>query len=234
MPTTIVALIIIIFAVLPGVPARSLYKTFIGTNRRETEWEKIISVISFSLIGLIVYTIIESIFHLPYPIYVMPSTFEPNSFGSSSLLPIAESLIGHFISSIIVAIFTIFVLRLASKWSSVTPYPTTWDDFVRIDVPNHWVVVRLTNGDTYAGYLEFVEKSNDQDERDIVLAEPAKFIEEEKIYKAIQYQQLFLPASIICSIAVVYDPDIDKRVTQVGSTLFLEEKNNESRSQANH
>ncbi len=139
-------------------------------------------------------------------------------------MPIALSLLGHLIASVIVAILTILGVRIFSKWTLTSPYPSAWDDFIRVDVPKHWVVVRLINGEAYAGMIRIADTSVNQAERDIVLAEPAQFVENEKNYKIIPYQQLFLPAALISSVAVVYDPNVDKRITQIGINLFPEEK----------
>ncbi|MBI5291489.1 MAG: hypothetical protein HY872_06405 [Chloroflexi bacterium] len=224
MPTTIAALVIVLFAILPGIPAYEIYRMFFGADWRATDWEKIVGIIGFSAGGLIIYTIVSSVISLPPPVYVIPATFDSASFGISSLLPIAVSYLGHSIASITVAILTILGIRLVTKWTPTTPYPAAWDDFIRVDVQKHWVVVRLTNGEAYAGTLRYVDTSVNQAERDLVLAEPAQFIEIEKNYKVIPYQQLFLPAALVSSVAVVYDPDVDKRISKVGSTLFLEEK----------
>jgi hypothetical protein len=222
MPTTIVALIIVLFAALPGVPAHNIYKTFIGSDWRETEWEKLVNVIGFSLGGMVVYVVVSSITSLPPPLYVLPSTFELTSFGVTTLLPIALSLLGHFISAALVAIVAILGIRFFGKWAPSTPYPAAWDDFIRVDVPKHWVVVRLANGEAYAGFIKNADISVSQSERDLVLSEPALFSEKDSNYKVIPYQQLFLPSSMISSIAVVHNPEIDPRITEIGSNLFSE------------
>jgi len=226
MPTTVVALIIILFAVLPGVPARNIYKKFMGSDWRETEWDKVINIIGFSLGGVVVYIIVTSFTKLPSPIYLLPSTFDTASFGVSSFLPIALSMLGHFIFSALVALLAIAGMQVVGRWTRTSPYSAAWDDFIRVDVQGHWVVVRLVNGEAYAGFIENVDTSVKQAERDIVLVEPALFSEKDNNYKAISYQQLFLPADMITSIAVVHDPEIDERITQIGFNLFPEEVSN--------
>ncbi len=59
MPTTIVALVVIVFAVLPGLPACTIYRMFFGTDWRATDWEKIVDIIAFSTVGLIIYIIVS-------------------------------------------------------------------------------------------------------------------------------------------------------------------------------
>lgn len=226
MPGTIIGLIILLFAVLPGVPAYSIYKTFFGSDWRETEWEKVIKVVIFSLSGIIVYVMVSALVKLPSPIYIIPSTFNPDTFGVASLLPIALSLTGHFISSLLIAIIAVLVTRFIGRWTPSTPYPAAWDDFIRQDVQEHWVVIRLANSETYAGYIKNADVSVSQSERDIVLAEPALYSEKEKNYKTIPYQRLFLPASMISSIATVHNPKSDERITKIGSSLFTEDIDN--------
>lgn len=226
MPNTIETLIILLFAVLPGIPAYSIYKTFFGADWRETEWEKVIKIIIFSLTGIIAYILVSTLIKLPPPIYIIPSTFDTGTFGVASLLPIALSLTGHFITSSLIAFVVVMIIRLFGRWTPSTPYPAAWDDFIRKDVPGHWVVVRLVNSETYAGYIKNADTSVSQDERDIVLAEPALYNEKEKNYKTVPYQQLFLPASMISSIATVYEPENDKRITRIGSNLFPEDVDN--------
>jgi len=223
MPDTIIGLIILLFAVLPGVPAYSIYKTFFGSDWRETEWDKIITVVIFSLLGIVTYIIVSTIIRLPSPIYIIPATFNPDTFGVASLLPIALSVTGHFVFSILIAIVAVLITRFFGRWTPSTPYPAAWDDFIRQDVQRHWVVVRLTNNEAYAGYIKNADASVSQSERDIVLAEPALYSEKEKNYRTIPYRQLFLPASMISSIATVHDPDSDKRITKIGTNLFTED-----------
>lgn len=226
MPTTIAALVIILFAILPGLPAYNIYRIFYGSNWRATDWEKIIGIIGFSTGGLILYTIVSTIFKLPLPVYIIPSTFDYDSFGTSTLVSIAASYIGHLMGSVLVASIAILCVRFLSKWTPTTPYPAAWDDFICVDVQKHWVVVRLTNGEAYAGMISYVDTSVKHAERDLVIAEPAKYIEENKNYQIIPYQKIFIPAMLISSVAVVYDPTIDNRITKIGSYLFPKEESN--------
>lgn len=222
MPTTIVALIIIIFAILPGIPAYKIYKAVNGSDWRASDWEKIISVLSFSLFGLILYIIITSFTSFPSPIYIIPSTFDSTDFGVGSLIPIAFSLLGHFIAAAFVSIILALMVNFFSKHTRTSFFPSAWDHFIQNDVPKHWVVVRLSNGDTYAGIVEFADTSVEITDRDIILCEPSEYVSEKKNYAALSYQQLFIPASIIFSVAVVSKED-DKRISKIGQLLFSKE-----------
>jgi len=60
-------------------------------------------------------------------------------------------------------------------------------------------------------------------ERDLVLTEPAIFIDESRNYVALPYQYMFLRADLIYCVAVIHDPSIDKRTFPVGESPFSEE-----------
>jgi hypothetical protein len=82
------------------------------------------------------------------------------------------------------------------------------------------VAVALQNGEAYVGYLKVSDVSVEQNERDLVLSEPSLYDEEQRDYVALPYQQLFITASLWYSMAVIHDPDRDKRVVPVGSSPF--------------
>jgi len=234
MPTTVAGLLIILFAILPGIPAYSIYKMFWGSNWRQSEWEKIVTIIIFSTGGLIIYTIISSQFNLTPSVYVIPSTFEAKSFGTSDLLPISLSLVGHFVSSIFLSLLVIIILRFSMRWLPIAPYPGSWDDFINNSVANRWVVVRLTNEETYAGILKSADTSVAQSDRDIILGEPALYSRKKGNYEVLPYQEIFVPATLVSSIAVVHDPDFDARVTQIGSFLFERKRKNGRTKKQSH
>lgn len=227
MSNTFAELIMLIFLVLPGIPAYIIYKNCFGADWRETQWDKIVNIGLFSLAGIIAYVLISENSIFPPPIYLIPSTFETGTFGVTSLKPIALSLTGHFILSTLIAFIAVGIVRSLGWLTPSTPYPSAWDDFIRKDVQGRWVVVGLVNNEAYAGYIKNADVSVSQAERDIVLAEPALYNEQEKSYKTIPYQQLFLPANMISSIAAVYDPQKDgKRIMQIGQNLFEENVKN--------
>lgn len=92
--------------------------------------------------------------------------------------------------------------------------------FLRNHISNHWIVVSLTNGESYSGIFSCSDLSVGPEERDVIIEEPAKFIESENNYKTLPYKSLFLPSSLIMSIAVLHDPELDKRITEVGTYMF--------------
>ncbi len=213
-------LLVIVFAILPGIPAQRTFQAFFGSNWRQSDWDKTVGVILFSIAGLILYIILSSKIGLPPPIYVFPSSFYPENFQIPALLPLAVSFLGHAASSEVFSLALVFTLKRVGRYLPNSPYPAAWDDFVRQDLPKHWIVVRLNSGEAYAGIIKYADISVNQKERDIVLSEPALFDNESKKFMAIPYQQLFLAANLVASIATVNNPESDKRITKVGSQLF--------------
>jgi hypothetical protein len=87
------------------------------------------------------------------------------------------------------------------------------------------VAVTLQNGDAYVGFLKTCDVSVEKSERDLVLSEPAVYHEEDGDYTALPYQELFIPASLTYSIAVIHNPEQDKRVVPVGQSPFKRKEN---------
>ena len=220
MPTTLAALLVIVFAIVPGVPGETFFSIIVGANWREEQWRRIVRVISISLAGLVVYILFASLVGLPMPSYILPSQFSADAFTTSVLPTMAGAYVGHLTGAMVCGILSAYVVRKVARLST---YPDTWDDFVRKFVPDHWVIVELVNGSVYAGILKKADISVRQSERDIVLVEPALYSEETDIFTSLDYQYLFLPAALISSIAVYYDSALDTRITPVNQPLFSED-----------
>ncbi len=88
-------------------------------------------------------------------------------------------------------------------------------------VPGHWVAVGLETGEAYVGILAYSELSVEQKERDIVLAQPALYDEETKDYRSLPYSHIFLPAALIWSVAVIENPETDRRLVPIDESPFL-------------
>ena len=80
----------------------------------------------------------------------------------------------------------------------------------------------LNNGEVYAGFIEAADSSVAAAERDVVLREPAQYDQRLMCYRSLEYQSLFLLASTITSVAVIFDATTDKRTTRVGVSPFAE------------
>ena len=222
MPTTLTALLILLFAIVPGMFGEMVYRIIAGTDWRENQWSKVARIIGISIAGLVLYIVMASLAGLPVPQYLFPSNFSEEVFKPSILPGMAFTYVGHAAFAALAGTLGAYVVRGMAKLSPVSTYPDTWDVFARDLVPRHWVVVTLTSGVSYAGMVERADFSVQQSERDIVLAEPALYIEEKGEYVTQSYQYLFLPGALVDTVAVYYDPAVDERVTPVNQNLFME------------
>ena len=219
MPATISGLLVILFAVLPGVPGNNLYQRIVGIDRKEEQWSAVTRIIGFSIGGLILYIVIGGVIHTPLPIYISPSTFTNFVIERNILLDISLALSGHFLGSIVISLAVAGIVLFINRVNRASDYSDTWDKFARKYVEKHWVIVRISDGKTYAGILEQADTFVDQNERDIILKEPAIYLQDEDNYLSLPYQYLFLPGSIVSSIGVVADTE-DRRITRIGTYLF--------------
>jgi hypothetical protein len=222
MPTEISSLLILILAILPGIPGERIFSRFTGSDWREKEWETIIRILIFSVIGLLVYSSLSPLLKLPEPLYIFPSTFSAEKVDSINLPSLSIAYLCHWLTSALFGLIIGYISHLIAKKTPSLIYPSTWDIFIKKHVHLHWVIISLNNKEIYAGMLSVADLSVQTSERDIVLEEPALYIEEDNNYKSLQYKAIFIPASLISSIAVVHDPDVDQRVTQVNTYLFKE------------
>jgi hypothetical protein len=168
------------------------------------------------------YVTAATFFGWQMPLYLIPTKLASASLSPDRMPSLFLPYLGHFIGSTISGGIAAGFTRLLSRWSPVSAYPETWDAFVRSCVPNHWVVVSLTNGVVYAGKIHEADVSVSQRERDIILEEPALYDSSNKTYIALNYQCVFLQGAVVYSVGVVHDPGLDRRLTKVGESLFEE------------
>lgn len=224
---SLTAFLIIFLAVLPGVPGAGLYHKFIGLNRHEEIWQRILRILLFSVSGLAFYIIIADWLNLPIPDYIFPSFYNNNEFSQSILLYITKAYIGHFFGSILISIIAIIVLRLLFRWRLIATEPEMWNLFIRNYADKHWAIVSLVGGKTYIGQIES-NISVEKNERDIILTEPGIYDETKKAYIALNYQNLFIPADKVNMVSIVRELS-DKRITKPGQIILLnEEESNEN------
>lgn len=228
MPTTITALIIIIVAIFPGVLGNRAYQMIVGIDWRDKEFQVILRLAGFSVVGAVLYTIVaDLVSFLPLPLHLIPSSYESISDNPKNLLNIIYPYIGHLVGGFIAGVLAALVVLLLAKISSTTAFPGAWDDFIRKHVSKHWVIIGLTNGDIYAGKIKTADLSVSKSERDIVLEEPCLYEKETGNYRSLNYQYIFVPSDNLYSLAVVHDPKIDKRIISVGENLFKGEHDND-------
>ncbi len=219
MPSTISGLLVILFAVLPGVPGNFIYQRLVGTNRKEEQWVTVIRMIGFSIGGLILYIVVGNYINAPLPNYISPKTFTNFILERLFLQNMSLAFSGHVIGSMAIGFLATRIVLVLNQWNKSTGYPDTWDKFISEYVGGHWVVVKLITGETYSGILARADTSVEQSERDIILKEPALYLKNQNNYRATSYQFLFLSGSIISSIGVVATQN-DRRITKIGTFIF--------------
>jgi len=183
-------------------------------------WEKIIRILVFSVFGFILYSAISFWLKFPQPIYILPSFYESFDIHKSLFVEVVIPYFGHWIASTIIGLISAVISQLVAKKKPSFVYQSCWDIFIHNRINQNLIIVALKNGEYYAGILSCTETSVSCNERDIIIEQPAKYNEFKKNYISVGYSYLFLPSSIISSIAVVYDPDKDERLSAVGESLF--------------
>lgn len=171
--------------------------------------------------GLALYAWTGQLFELRIHEYQLPVASD-GALQAVAVKTNALALGGHIVSSVVIGGIAGLTMRRMARYAPVTLYPDTWDEFARSYVARHWVVVRLENGDAYAGVLVRADTSVKREERDVLLAEPAIFSKEIANYQSLPYQYLFLPGHLVSSIAVVYDSKTDTRLSPVDENLWSE------------
>lgn len=219
MPDTINALLVVLFAVLPGIPGNAIYKRLIGSDWREDQWKTVVRIIGISLGGLIAYIILGSLINAPLPSYIIPSTFKNFEIQRPFLMEMSISLLGHFISATLVGFLGAKTTQLLDKIMRVSDNADSWHKFVSLHARERWVVVSLHGGAAYAGYIDRADTNVKADERDLILAEPASYQKDTKKYLSLPHQYLFLPGKMISSIAIVAKQS-DERITKIHKYLF--------------
>ncbi len=216
-------ILVFLFAFFPGIFANGIYKIIVGRNWRDGKWEDTIRLISFSFFGLALYLLLlcNKKLGFPFPIYLLPSTFTTSELMNLQIETIVISLLFHFLCSSIIGLSFALLIKFYNEHSKKTTYPDTWDIFCSDYVKNRWAIVGLKDGKSYAGMIDLVDNNVCDNERDLVLEEPALFDENVKNYRVLNYKFLFLPGRMINSIAAVCnDDDLPKRTLKIDEYLF--------------
>jgi len=177
-------------------------------------------MLAFSLFGLAGYALVATHIGAPVPQYISAKALEqlaPNQFGA-----FAAAFLGHVCGATFCGFLAGVGTRVLARLSARSAYSSAWDHFINSCVKDHWVTVGLTNGEVYADYIEAADSSVAAGERDVVLREPAQYDQRLMRYRSLQYQSLFLLASTIASVAVIFDAATDKRTTRIGESPFAE------------
>lgn len=220
MPDTIVGLLIIVIAVFPGLIGDKIYRVLVGVDWREKQWQGVLRLVGFSVVGVTLYALASDFFYWTPPMHILPSTYETISSQATNLHSIFIPYSGHLLGGGIAGLLGALGAKLLAKCSSSSAFPCAWDQFVRSHVPNHWVVIGLESGEVYAGKLKVADIAASSEERDLVLEEPALYSIESNQYISTPYQYMFIKSKMLYSIAAVSDPTIDKRIVPIGNALF--------------
>jgi hypothetical protein len=212
------AALLIALAILPGVAGEKAYRLLVGVDWREDKWQRTLRLLAFSVIGLATYAAIATGTRLPPPSYVLPSELARPNDAAIGLYALAY--LGHVAGAALVGIAAALTSRGIARLVSRTAYSSAWDHFVNACVRQHWVTVGLQNGDVYLGFIDIADVSVAAGERDVILREPALYDATTSRYRALEYQSMFLPGTLICSIGVISDTKLDKRMTTPGEVLF--------------
>lgn len=215
-------LVALLLGVVPGIPGEGIYRLIAGSSWREDAWSRLFRIVGLSFSGFILYVLLAPVLRLPWPTHLLEGLRPGGTLTEAHLVPFAVTAAGQFVGGSLVAAAAGLIMRAVSRWSSITPYPDGWDEFVREYVPGHWVIVRLQDGGAYAGILRRADTSVPLEERDIILEEPAEF--NEGSYRCLPYQYLFIPGESLASVAAYYEPSLDKRISPIVGELFEKEE----------
>lgn len=227
MTTTINGLVILLIALIPGVPGEFIYTQLTGLDWREEQLRRVIRIVLVSVVGLILYVLLDDLLggiwsplDLPDPKYVMPAHLGMK-MTRAALSHMAWAFIGH----VLLATGVGWGLARGWEWAAerleTTKHPSAWDDLVNEHAPKHWVVITLTDETTWAGKIETADENVPAEERDLLLEEPARYDPEEDTFITEPYQHLFVPAALVATVAVLYDSDQDARVSDIGQSILL-------------
>lgn len=219
-PTTLVSLLVVLLAVLPGIPGDQVYRSLAGVSWREKEHRHVLRLLSFSVLGLALYAAAAAEFGWHAPAYIVPVSYAPSVFTVDVLGPFSVAYLGHLAGAAIVGAGAAFARRGLSRVVTSSGNRDAWDHFVNLCVPGHWIIVRLKSGAAYAGMLDHADVSVEPEYRDIILAEPAEWDEAQNCYVSSTHQVLFLRGVDIVSIVTIFEPSRDNRVVAAGTTLF--------------
>jgi Family of unknown function (DUF6338) len=223
LPSSVAALVVAIFAVLPGMPGEKAYRILVGSDWREDKWQRTLRLLAFSVAGFAIYATLAPLLGAPAPTYLSPANLQ--MVDAAKIGEAGVALLGHMSAATMAGILAGLLSRMVARFVARSAYSSAWDHFVNRCVKQHWVIVGLQNGDVYLGYLDVADLSVAAAERDIILREPALYDVPAQRYRATSYQSLFLPGAIVSSVGVVTDKALDKRITQPGELLFNDKEN---------
>lgn len=222
MTSTVNGLVVLVFVLIPGVPAEAAYNLITGSDWREERFQRVIRIVLLSVLGLVTCAVIAGVFIKAWiPKYVMPAIYDA-PWNRELLVEMSGAYLGHTLTSLVFGFVFAGISKISAHLMGQTVYPSAWDDLLRSHTRNHWIIVSLSTGEAYAGILETADQEVPSEERDVLLKEPASYSAKKGNYFTLPYQHLFIPSALIDSVAVVYDDDADEhdRLTEINEPLF--------------
>jgi hypothetical protein len=219
-PTTLAAVTVLVLAVVPGMIGVYAFATINGTDWRHKDWQVAVRALSFSVFGLLVYSLLALSWDWIPPLHVIPSSYRPDWLRASKVAGLLLPFAGHCVSSGIVGGVAAGLDRCVAKISRASPHVCAWDDFVGTRLADRWVVITLASSDVYAGYVALADVGVPATDRDIILTEPARFDPETRQYVVTSYRHMFIRAELVQSIATVALPTDAPIGQPIGQPLF--------------
>ncbi|MDP9350525.1 MAG: hypothetical protein M3P51_03140 [Chloroflexota bacterium] len=217
-------MLIALIAVFPGLIGDRVYRSIVGADWREKDWQAILRLMGFSVVGAALYSVAAHAWGWPAPVHLVPATYTTIDPQGADLLAIFLPYVGHLAGGLLAGSLGAVGARVLAFLAASSVHLSAWDDFTKVYAPRRWVVVSLESGEVYAGKLKAADTSVAAAERDLVLEEPALYQEDSGQYISTPYQYLFVAATTVYSIAAVYEPTKDSRVVPVGEPIFQTEK----------
>lgn len=212
-PTTVAGLLVIVLALLPGVPGDRVYRLIAGVSWREKQFDFVLRLLLFSTAGLALYSVLSAATGWSPPRYVVPSTFAGESFNVADLPPLGAAYLGHLALATVVGAAVGGLKRAIGSRFAASAHRDAWDHFIEFCVPRHWVVLTLKSGESFLGMIDHADIGAEPENRDIILSEPAEYNAITGEYTNSTKQMMFIRARDVASIATIFDPQKDERLT---------------------
>jgi hypothetical protein len=231
---TLTGVLVAVVAILPGLPGDRVYRLMVGSDWREDSLSKVLRLLGFSLFGLAIYATVHPPLGLPAPLYLFPATYD--DLRPESLRYLLVAILGHFVASTLAGLLTVAGMRILASVFSLGSHAFAWDQFIRVSAKGRWVIIGLSTGESYAGFVKLADISVAREERDLILSEPCGYDEENGQYRALEFRELFLPGNCIVSVSTLADETENRFliVNEVLGTQEVDDGDQEGRKGSSH
>ncbi len=208
-PTTLAAVLVTVFAIIPGAIGTYIYAAINGLHWRQAPATTAIRYLSFSVLGLFAYVLVAEWRGWPPAAHVIPATFSDDTFTAATLSGLVAPYLGHLVGAAVMGALAVVGVRVLSRFTRATVRPASWDSFISESVPKHWVVVTLTSSDVFVGQIEVADVNVAPEERDLVLTAVGT-LDDAGAYVPTAFHAMFLPAELVQNIATLRRPSDDE------------------------